>query len=93
MIKNKENYGFAEGNNIGIRFSLNNLDPDYILLLNNDTVVEKNFLDELVKNGENNKEIGILGPKIYLYDKPRCNLECRMQNILEIKPGDTNRHQ
>ena len=43
LIENQLNYGFAEGNNIGIRFSLKTLSPDYLLLLNNDTVVDVTF--------------------------------------------------
>src|ERR1700690_2923308 len=35
LIKNDKNYGFAEGNNVGIRYSLKTLNPQYILLLNN----------------------------------------------------------
>jgi len=38
------------------------------LLLNNDTVVDKNFLTELVNAIESDKSIGIVGPKIYYYD-------------------------
>jgi GT2 family glycosyltransferase len=68
LIKNKENYGFAEGNNIGIRFSLKILKPDYILLLNNDTVVEQHFLTELVKTGESKDNIAVIGPKTYFYN-------------------------
>ncbi len=68
LLVNSENYGFAEGNNIGIRYVLNTFNSDYILLLNNDTVVEENFLNSLVKVAENDAEIGILGPKIYYYD-------------------------
>ena len=68
LIKNFENYGFAEGNNIGIRYILDTFNSDYILLLNNDTVVEKNFLDYLVRVAETDPQIGILGPKIYYYD-------------------------
>jgi GT2 family glycosyltransferase len=68
LIKNNENSGFAEGNNIGIRLSLKTLNPDYILLLNNDTVVGKNFLTELVKTGESNEKIAIIGPKTYFYN-------------------------
>ncbi len=49
LIKNEVNSGFSEGNNIGINFSLQFLNSNYILLLNNDTVVDKNFLNELVK--------------------------------------------
>jgi len=57
----KENRGFAGGNNIGIKQALEK-GADYILFLNNDTVVEPSFLKELVKAGESNKKIGILGP-------------------------------
>ena len=71
IIKNKKNYGFAEGNNIGIRFALKNLNSDYILLLNNDTVVDKDFLNHMVEKGEKSKKIGILGPKIYYYNDPQ----------------------
>lgn len=70
LIKNDKNYGFAEGNNIGIRHALKNLDADYVLLLNNDTVVDKDFLNELVNTGEINENIGVIGPKIYYYDNP-----------------------
>jgi len=58
LIKNDENYGFAQGNNIGIEYAFKNLNPDYILLLNNDTVVEKNFLTELIKAAEKDEKIG-----------------------------------
>ena len=64
IIKNEKNYGFAEGNNIAMRYALKSLNPDYVLLLNNDTVVDKGFLGELVKVGESDERIGILGPKI-----------------------------
>jgi len=68
IIENEENFGFAEGNNVGIRFILNNLESDYILLLNNDTVVRKGFLNELVRVIESNTRIGLVGPKTYYYD-------------------------
>jgi len=70
LIQNDNNYGFAEGNNIAIRFLLNHSNPDYFLLLNNDTIVDPQFLSELVKVAENNKNTGIVGPKTYLYQIP-----------------------
>ncbi|MGB9980626.1 glycosyltransferase family 2 protein [Methanobacterium sp.] len=70
LIKNDENYGFAEGNNIGMKFVLNSLDSDYILLLNNDTVVDKYFLDELIEVAESVEKAGILGPMVYYYSEP-----------------------
>jgi GT2 family glycosyltransferase len=71
IIKNDDNYGFAEGNNIGIRFALNNLNPDYVLLLNNDAVVDPYFLNELITVAESDPLIGILGPTVYEYKSPQ----------------------
>ena len=68
LIENELNYGFPEGNNIGIRFSLKTLNPDYILLLNNDTVVDADFLKELVNFAEEKPDGGYFGPKVYYYD-------------------------
>jgi len=69
IIKNDRNYEFAEGNNIGMRYALKK-DTDYILLLNNDTVVDPEFLTELVTMAESDPRFGILGSKIYFYDNP-----------------------
>lgn len=70
VIQNNFNEGFSEGNNIGIRFAAANLNSKYYLLLNNDTIVKKDFLTQLVNEGEKDARIGMLGPKIYYYDKP-----------------------
>jgi len=64
LIKNHENHGFAEGNNLGMRYALKNLNPDFLLLLNNDTVVDPYFLSELLNQVGN---AGIAGSKIYFY--------------------------
>lgn len=68
IIENEKNYGFAEGNNIAIRWLLDDSKPDYFLLLNNDTVVDPEFLAELVKVAESDERIGFSGPKTYYYD-------------------------
>jgi len=70
MIKNERNFGAAEGYNVAIRYALKEHSPDYILLLNNDVTVDKNFLKELVRVAESSLEIGIVGSTIYYYDKP-----------------------
>ncbi len=68
LIRNDKNYGFAEGNNIGIRYALKAQNPDYILLLNNDTVVKSDFLNELVKALQSDETAGFAGPSIYYYN-------------------------
>ncbi len=68
LVKTDRNVGFTGGNNIGIRIALRTMCPDYILLLNNDTVVERNFLKELVLAGEKFSNAAFLSPKIYFYE-------------------------
>jgi GT2 family glycosyltransferase len=69
IIQNEKNYGYAEGNNIGMRYALK-ASADYVLLLNNDTVVDEYFLTELVRAADRDASIGVIGPKIYWYDAP-----------------------
>lgn len=70
LIKNCENYGFAGGNNIAMEYAIKTLKTDYVLLLNNDTVVDKKFLNNLINVAKNDKKIGILGSTVYFYDDP-----------------------
>lgn len=58
LIENSDNLGFPKAANQGILAALG----DYVLLLNNDTVVTENWLERLIKIAENEKEIGIVGP-------------------------------
>jgi len=64
VIKNNKNLGFSGGHNVVIKYGLEN-GADYILILNNDTYVDRNFLEELLKVGDQDNKIGILIPKIY----------------------------
>jgi GT2 family glycosyltransferase len=69
IIQNEQNFGYPEGNNIGMRYALK-ASPDYVLLLNNDTVVDKHFLTELVRAADADASIGVIGPKVCRYDAP-----------------------
>ena len=70
LIQTGENLGFAGGNNVGVRYGLKNDKYDYFLLLNNDTVVEPNSLNGLVKTAKTNRNIGVVGGKILYYNEP-----------------------
>lgn len=69
IIKNELNFGFAKGNNIGFEFAINN-GSKYLLTLNNDTIVARDFLDHLIAVLEYKQEIGVAGPACYYYDNP-----------------------
>ena len=58
VILNSSNSGFAGGNNIGISAS----SGDYVLLLNNDTIVTRGWITSLVKHLENDGILGMCGP-------------------------------
>jgi len=64
--KNDENLGFARGNNPGIEAALE-AGMDYVLLLNNDTVVPPDFLGPLVKTAESDPDIVGVGGVQYQY--------------------------
>lgn len=66
FIQTGSNLGFAGGNNVGIKYAIR-CNADYILLLNNDTVVEPSFLSELVYTGKQVDEIAVLGSIIADY--------------------------
>lgn len=65
LVESIINYGFAGGNNLGIMRSRG----EYVLLLNNDTIVEPNFLEPLVNKFQEHPEIGAISPKIRYYYK------------------------
>ncbi len=69
LIENKTNLGFAEGNNVGIRFALTT-SAAFILLLNNDTLVAPNFLNAFIDHFDQHSETAILGAKIYRQSAP-----------------------
>jgi GT2 family glycosyltransferase len=58
LIENKENLGYCEGNNVGLRIAKGK----FIVILNPDTIVDSNWLDELLKAYQNNGE-GLYQPK------------------------------
>lgn len=66
-IWSDNNLGFSGGNNLGIDYAMKD-NPDFYLLLNNDTEVESDFLNRLVKVGSEKKDAGIVTGKILWFD-------------------------
>jgi GT2 family glycosyltransferase len=65
ILENRCNLGFTGGNTVGIKHALNN-GADYVLFLNNDTLVTPDFLTKMVKAGDADPAVGIIGCKIYM---------------------------
>lgn len=63
VVQSGENRGFSAGNNVGIRIAIEER-ADYVLVLNNDTIVEPNFLSILVGHAEQDASAGMLSPQM-----------------------------
>lgn len=65
LIQTGENLGYAEGNNVGIRYALEN-QADFLFILNNDTIVTKDILEHFLK-----RDVPIQGGKALLMEDPQ----------------------
>jgi len=64
IVENEKNYGYAQGNNIGLKH-INKLSK-YVAFLNMDVLVKREWLDELVKVMEMNPNVGATQSKVLL---------------------------
>jgi GT2 family glycosyltransferase len=85
LIENKRNLGFGGGLNVGIN-EARNRGADYVLCLNNDVIVDRCILIELIKVGELSDKIGGLCPMEYYYSEPnRINYAGGMVRLVGSK--------
>lgn len=88
FIKSTKNRGYAAGNNIGIRKALEDPRCEYIWVLNNDTVVEKKSLSELVACMRERENIAVVGSAVMRYTNP--NLLQSLGIVLSKVPFGSN---
>jgi len=67
----KQNIGFAQGHNKLISWT----NSEYILFLNQDTILDSNFLKNALEFLDQHKGVGAISPKIYKWDWKKLNLE------------------
>ena len=65
IVRSDANLGFTNGNNLGIRYAVEHFQPDFLLLLNNDTTVDEWFLEKMLACAATNEQVGIVTPKIF----------------------------
>lgn len=82
VIEAGENLGFAGGNNLGFREA----QGDYLALINNDTVVERDWLSHLMEVAEGTPEVGGVGPKI-LFARPFAEVTLTAESPQLGQPG------
>lgn len=67
VLRSSDNLGYAGGNNLGIRYGLEK-GASRFLLLNNDTLVEADCVEALLRSLESHPQTGILGPLVLTWD-------------------------
>ena len=98
LIENKRNLGEDEGLNVGMREALRR-GSDYVLIMDNDMYVDKNFLTILVSEIEKHPEVAVVGPKIYYADPENLiwsagcrytmrGFRSRFQNQIDVGQAD-----
>ena len=66
LLLSLENLGYASGNNIGIKYALEQ-GAEYVCILNNDVIVKEDFLEPLIETFNTDRTIGMVGPCICEY--------------------------
>ena len=85
IIINKENIGFARGNNIGYSYAKNEAKADSIVILNNDVIItQKNFENKIEEITKIDNNIAIIAPKI-INNKERNQNPFRMKRLSSSK--------
>lgn len=69
FVQLEDNLGFSGGYNHGMRMALEN-NCNAVLIINNDTIVDKSFLKEMVQELENDKNVAVVGGKIFFHEAP-----------------------
>lgn len=81
IILNRENLGFARGNNQGIKVA----SGKYIMLLNSDTVVREGAIEKLIEFMEKNPAVGAVSPLLLHKDNtPQIDYYMKFPNLWQI---------
>lgn len=82
----KKNEGFARANNIGSRFAIENYHPDFLVVINNDTVIKQKDFLKIIQKKYLKYHFDILGPRIICEEgSGSVNPYLPLKNIEEVQ--------
>lgn len=79
VIINEENQGFAKGNNLGYQYIKRKYSLNYVVVMNNDIMIEDNDFDVIIEQFMEKNEVDVCGPDM-------VTLKGNHQNPLQLKP-------
>lgn len=94
LIQIDTNLGFSAGNNVGIRYALQDVKCSYVWILNNDTLVKTDTLNQMIEKAEENKKNGIVGSVSCEYQRPQIIQNvCKKLNYKDMRSYPIGRGQ
>lgn len=69
LVEREKNYFLTASNNLGIRKAINDYSSEFVMVLNPDTLILENTIDELLKVIQSDPSIGAVGPKVLFHNK------------------------
>lgn len=84
LIKLDDNMGFAKANNIGCNYLVKKYSPDFLCVINNDTVINQKDFIEKIYNCYETYDFDMLGPKIITDNGESVNPFPVYKNLYEI---------
>jgi GT2 family glycosyltransferase len=86
VIRSKKNVGFAQGNNIGFRFAVENLKASFIFMINSDILITDNHMLEKVSDDYLDKQFAVAGPNVKGPDGTSLNpMKSELVSIEDIR--------
>ena len=84
-ILSNENLGFAKGNNLGFNYAKHNLNSDFIICLNNDTLILQNNFTKKVVQEFNKSKCAVIAPLVYLKSGMIQNFNTKLKSLSEYQ--------
>lgn len=86
LLKNDQNLGFARGNNVGFKYAKDTLSSDFIVLINNDTIINQSDFAKVIVKKYEETGFAVLGPDILTHDGYHQNpLKRREWTVCKLK--------
>jgi GT2 family glycosyltransferase len=70
LLRLEKNLSYSGGLNEGLKYAFVKQGTDYVLITNNDVLVDKKVIESLVRTAETRSDIGFVTGKVYYFDKP-----------------------
>lgn len=92
VILNDENLGYAKGNNVGCTYAIEQYNPEFLFVINNDIIINDKYILEKIYAAYNKKAFDILGPQIWNIKRKYNQNPFKVSNSIDAINIEQKRH-